>query len=106
MREFIVKSLVLLVFSANLTWAAEQGVGVSGACASVDVVSVAGNGDESEQHTPDTISHHCSHASVHFTGLPDTSVSIPRGPSSTAPLAELTDWQSRDVEPRLRPPRV
>lgn len=106
MRGFIVKLLVLLVFSANLTWAAEQGVEVFGACASVDVVSAAGSDGESDQHAPGTTSHHCSHASVHFTGLPDTSVSIPHGSSSAAPLAELTDWQSRDVEPRLRPPRV
>lgn len=106
MRDFIVKLLVLLVLSANLTWAAEQGGELIGACAPVDVASVAGDAGNSGDHAPSSASHHCCHASVHFTGLPDTSVAIPRAPSASVPLIELTDWQTRDVEPRLRPPRV
>jgi len=105
-REFLVKLLVLLVLSSNLTWAAEQGAEVSGACAPVDVVSAAENSDASDHYSPSNASHHCCHASVHFTGLPNTSVAIQRGPSASLPLIALTDWQTREIEPRLRPPKV
>ncbi|MDG4868543.1 hypothetical protein P8631_11075 [Guyparkeria sp. 1SP6A2] len=106
MRDFLVKLLVLLVLSSNLTWAAEQGAEVSSACAPVDVVSAAENSDASDHHTPNSASHHCCHASVHFTGLPNTSVAILRGPSGLLAPTALTDWQTREIEPRLRPPRV
>jgi len=105
-RDFLVKLLVLLVLSSNLTWAAEQGAEVSGACAPGDVVSAAENSDASDHPTPSNASHHCCHASVHFTGLPDTSVAIQRGPSGSLAPTAPTDWQTREIEPRLRPPRV
>lgn len=104
-RDAIVKLLILLVLSANLGWAVGQGaemnhVGVA------DMVASPESGERDNHHPAGDYSQHCCHASVHFTGLPDTSVSIPAGALSIAPLAAFTNWQSRDVEPRLRPPRA
>lgn len=105
-RDVLVKLLVFLVLSANLTWAAEQGAELSGACAPDAVATASATGHQDDHHAPDSASHHCCHASVHFTGLPDAPVAIPAAPPASSPLTVLADWQSRDTQPRLRPPKA
>lgn len=106
MRDTMVKLLIAVILSANLSWATEQGAELFRVCVP-DAVAHSVDGQQNQHHpSPTNDAHHCCHASVHFTGLPDTSAAMLADQPVSEPEVTIALWQTRVIQPRLRPPKA